>query len=179
MKKVLFCVFVLFSINVFSQNTVLNTLRILYFEASYNEQKMDSLSLIVGNEINSNNVFFAYQGATQVMKAKYTYNPISQFSYLKKGVSILNQAIFKDSTNFEIHFLRFAVEHHIPSFLGFSTHLQTDKKFLLNNLDKIQLMKITTQFGNYLYDFLKISNRFTINELKRVEAALKKYCLKK
>lgn len=179
MKKILLCVFVSFSINVFAQNTVLNTLRILYFEASYNEQKMDSLSLILDNQQNITNVFFAYQGATQVMKAKYTYNPISQFSYLKKGVIILNQAVFKDSANFEIHFLRFVVEHHIPSFLGFSTHLQTDKKFLLNNLDKIEQMKITTQFGNYLYDFLKISDRFTTNELGRVEVALKKYCLKK
>lgn len=177
-KLVVLSTLTLLSFVGFSQIKKLNHLRMLYFEASYNESKMDSLKNCVKQEDTSKALYLAYQGATEVMKAKYSYNPFSQISYIKTGVKQLKKAFEKDSDNFEIRFLRFAIEYHLPTILGMSDHIKEDKSFLLNNLVQIQQMKINVQFGKYLYEFLEISKLFSIEELESVKIALTKYCLK-
>ncbi len=177
-KPFVFIILILSSFIMFSQVKNMNHLRMLYFEASYNENKMDSLMICIKEKDTSQALFLAYQGATEVMKAKYSYNPFSQISYIKIGTKHLKNAFEKDPNNFEIRFLRFAIEYHLPSILGMSDDINDDKIFLLNNLSQIQQMKINTQFGKYLYEFLEISKKFNSKELQEVKNALTKYCLK-
>ena len=166
MKTPIFSLFLVLSIVGYGQSLFLNQLRKIYFEASYNEQKMDSLLMLERQMDTKKPLFLAYKGAIEVMKAKYSYNPFTQLSALNRGTKMIDVAILQEKNNFEIHFLRFAVEYHIPSFLGMKTHFQEDKQFLLANLSQIQTMNISLEFANFLCDFLKKSGYFTTEELK-------------
>ena len=80
-------------------------------------------------KINSSDpILVAYFGVSQTIKARHAINPYHKLSYLKSGMKRLNSAVAKSPDNLEIRFLRFTLEHHIPSFLGYSQHLEADRK---------------------------------------------------
>ena len=58
-------------------------------------------------------------------------------SYFKKGKKILENAIKADDKNVELRFLRFNIQTHIPSFLGYNNDIDSDKFFLETSFQKI------------------------------------------
>ncbi len=79
-------------------------------------------------------IFKAYNGGAVATLAKHQNNPYKKLEYLKKGLKIINSAVLLDATDIEIRFVRFAVEENIPSFISFTSHIESDSKMLINNL---------------------------------------------
>lgn len=78
--------------------------------------------------------FLAYKGTVLVLKAKFSWNPISKLNYLNEGLTFINKAVATDSNNIEIRFIRFSTEYHLPSFLNKSKHLNSDIKIITSGL---------------------------------------------
>jgi hypothetical protein len=77
----------------------------------------------------------AYKGGTEALMAKHSWNPYQKFAYLKKSGQTLQSAIEDAPKNAEIRFLRFSIQHFIPSFLGMSGELEEDKKVIIANIN--------------------------------------------
>lgn len=75
-----------------------------------------------------------YQGASIMIEAKHMFNPLSRWNKFKLGRSRVESAIKDDQDNFELRYLRFAIQTNIPEVLGYSAHINEDKNFLLSRL---------------------------------------------
>ena len=117
----------------------------------------------------SDPTIMAYFGTSQAIRAKHAFNPYNKITYLKSGIKTLETAISKSPENLEIRFLRFSLEHYIPSFLGFSKHLETDRK-------KIVELAMQKKFGSMdmplllnLVNFMKETKRCSPAEIVILE----------
>ncbi|MBK6729586.1 MAG: hypothetical protein IPG60_01040 [Bacteroidetes bacterium] len=88
-------------------------------------------------ENTQDNVQLAYRGAFQTIWANHTYNPVSKFNTFNAGKDNIEKAVTLSPNNVEIIFIRYSIQKNIPSFLGYKSNMQSDRKFLQNNLNNI------------------------------------------
>jgi len=95
-------------------------------------------------------VVWAYKALSSFLMANYVFSPFSKLHYFNEGKEHMHTAIMKDPQNIEVRFVRLALQLRMPSFLGYSDHIEEDKKMILhalkNNLvkDNDLLQKILT-----------------------------------
>ena len=119
-------------------------------------------------------MILGYTAATEALMAKVTWNPYSKFSYLFKSKETFKKAIDKNSSNVEIRFLRFAVEHHLPKYLGLSKNMQSDKEVIMKEMDSNSVMQMNDEMLKYTMRFLIESNQCTDEELVKIKSILAK-----
>lgn len=77
-------------------------------------QKFEKLLDSVGS--NAAPVLLCYKGAAEMLKAKNTANPISKYSFFKRGKALIELGLNRDITSVESHFIRFIVQRNLPGF---------------------------------------------------------------
>ena len=117
-------------------------------------------------------VIMAYFGSTQALRAKHTFNPYKKITYLKSGLKVLNAAVDRSSQNLEIRFLRFTLEHYIPSFLGFSEHLDTDRKKIIELCKGKKFGSMDKSLLLNLLSFMKETKRCSPQEIAILSQAI-------
>ncbi len=133
MKTLLFSLIVFFTFQ-HSKAYDIAQIRKDYIAAVNDSDKADDLYHELAAIKNPDALILAYLGSAQAIKAKHSWNPISKVSYLKKGFNIINKAVKKDPDQLEVRFLRFSLQYYVPSFLGFSEHLEADKNKIIDLL---------------------------------------------
>jgi hypothetical protein len=79
-----------------------------------------------------------YLGATYMVMANHTANPLSKLKYFKKGKGLLEQAISASPNNAELRMLRYAVQISVPGFLNYSSQQGADRAFLQASLKNME-----------------------------------------
>lgn len=156
-----------FSLFLYSNKTgtiSLENLRLSYIKAIEDSETADNILEQLSKVSPNNPMLYGYKGAFEALVAKHSWNPYTKYDYLSKAMKTLETAIKNDKNNAEIRFLRFSIQHYIPSFLGFSTNLEEDKEVILKTLKycepKVKLV---------IKNFLKTSERCTPSELKMID----------
>jgi len=103
-----------------------------YIAAIESSEKANKLCAQLEKIKNPSSLEMAYLGSVQAIMAKHTWNPVNKMSYLGKGFDMINNAVTKDPNNLEVRFLRFSLQYYVPSFLGYSKNLMTDKNKIVN-----------------------------------------------
>ncbi|MCC6373150.1 MAG: hypothetical protein IT236_19250 [Bacteroidia bacterium] len=85
-------------------------------------------------ELSEKPVLRGYKAMASFIMCKHAVNPFTKLNYFNKGKKELDAAIFAESGNIELLFLRFATQCHVPVFLNYSSNMESDKKMLLNYL---------------------------------------------
>ncbi len=108
----------------------------IYFEkVNVQESAVKNLKILTENK-QEKPIFKAYLGAAHCAEAKYSWNPYTKLEKVKSGTNLLNDAVFLETNNIEIRFLRFCIEEHIPAALPYRQHISSDKNFIIKNLNK-------------------------------------------
>ncbi len=106
------------------------------FYASLDDAK--SAKLFLSEFENSKNslkpIEQGYRAAISMVMAKHVFNPYSKLKYFIDGKNELETAIASNPKNVELILIRFAIQSNVPSFLGYNSNINTDKKFLLEHL---------------------------------------------
>lgn len=105
-----------------------------------------------------------YKGCATMMMANYTYNPARKLSAFYEGRDLLENVIQKNSENPELRYLRYTIQTNVPSFIGYNKAIESDKKFLIaqvNNLSDAALKKM-------IADYLRHSERVTGEEKNKL-----------
>lgn len=110
-----------------------------YYRALDHEQAVAPLYARLSRERTLSPVMLGYRAATLALKARYAWNPVQKLKYLKQAGPMFERAIEAEPQHVEIRFLRFAMEHYMPAFLGFSTHLAEDRRAIVEGLYHLQL----------------------------------------
>jgi hypothetical protein len=88
------------------------------------------------NEQQLTPVMKGYRGAVMMIMASHYFNPWAKLNSFNNGKLLLEAAIGEQPNDVELHYLRFAIQTNSPAFLGYTTHIKTDKEYLLKNLSK-------------------------------------------
>jgi hypothetical protein len=116
----------------------------------------------VNNELNilkSNPGLLAYEGALLMKKASLVGNPKDKLSLMKEGKNKLETTISKNPTNIEYYFLRYMIQDNAPSFLGYNSNLESDRKKIISeykNFDPI--------LKDAIVNYSKISKTLSLNQ---------------
>jgi hypothetical protein len=95
----------------------------------------DSLYNVL-NKINKKTpLIVAYIGTLDALKAKHAWNPYSKIKYLNVSEKRLQTAVADEPHNIEIRFMRFSIQHNVPSFLGFGKNLVEDRHEIIKQID--------------------------------------------
>jgi len=149
--KLIACFLIIFSNSYYTANDQsINSIRLKFHNSTSSEKVCKDLikQLEPFNEKN-NPLFLGYKGGATMLMATHVINPFSKLSYFKKGRIILEKAIQADKNNVELRFLRYTVQTNVPSFLGYSSHLEKDRVFLKESVSGVkdnELKKIITSY---------------------------------
>lgn len=165
MKKVFFVGLLFCAVTSFANTPTIGEVRSLYEKSVNDESACKKLIEILSpyNE-NSNPLFTGYKASAIMMMAKHVFNPFSKMSYFKKGKKILENAVKADDKNVELRFLRFNVQTHMPSFLGYNNDIDRDKTFLENSFQKISDENLKA----FLLPYLKNSDYISADKKKQL-----------
>lgn len=147
--------------------------RKVFHAAVLDKEKVEAFNSTMRASPADNPVTLAYLAVSEAMLADVKWNPIEKFEQVKKYEALILQALANDPTNLEIRFLRFCVEFHVPSWLGFANHLQEDKDFILTNLNSISKMDFDPYFARYIATFMKDTGLCTTSETEQIDEMLK------
>jgi hypothetical protein len=144
MKKMLIMMASLFfAISAYAQTTPadLHALRQKLIRAVNSSKTTDSLYRVLEKMPNKPPVITGYIGALTMLKGKHAWNPYTKMKYLNAGEKVMQQAVTADTHNIELRYLRFAVEEHLPGFLGMAKNLDygTADQLLVSNTIKLLL----------------------------------------
>lgn len=81
---------------------------------------------------NSDKTLLGYKGMSNMIMAKFEFNPFSKWNYFSIGRDLLEKAINTDKNNIELRCLRLSVQANAPFFLNYSSNIKEDKKFILS-----------------------------------------------
>ncbi|WP_293904040.1 MULTISPECIES: hypothetical protein [unclassified Sphingobacterium] len=113
----------------------------------------------------------AYLAAYQILLAKHIGNPFKKVGQFKEGKKHLEEVIKENPNHIEARFIRWSVQVHAPSFLGYNNNILEDKNFLVKNLYKLPNDEAKSIIYNYLKGanpYLKGEQVFNAAELKEL-----------
>jgi len=145
---------------------------ISHFRASFVEIKnYETAEAFLATEVSESNFSFSvtirsYKAVCKMMMAQYVYNPFTKYSWFNKGKTLLEQSIVLDK-NVENIYLRLIVQINVPSFLGYKTEIESDTKYILENLEKSAIPEETKRFI--------LKNLINTGELETMKPLAKKY----
>ncbi len=114
----------------------------------------------------------AYEAAAKALIAKHSWNPVTKIGSLKEALTLLEHAVQSDQTNLEIRFLRLYIENSLPSYIGTKDNIETDKKMILDNIDKLDASDLNADIVQYILKYMSTAVACTTDEIKVIHARL-------
>ena len=100
-------------------------------------------------------LYFAYSKHASLFKKMEAFN---------RGRNLMDAAVKASPNNIELAFLRLSVQMNAPGFLGYDTHIVSDKKLVLEGYEKtIPLIR------KRIYEFVRTGNGFSQTEKSMVK----------
>jgi hypothetical protein len=94
----------------------------------------------------------AFQGALETLKARDLWNPLEKLKWSEQSQATLARAVAADPDNLEIRFLRYSIQHGLPSYLGLSRHLAQDRAAMMAQIAAGVALEMASQQA--IVDFL-------------------------
>lgn len=135
-----------------------------YVHASKDEQAANRFHKKMSAYKDKDPLILAYKAASEAVMAKYVWNPYSKLKQLKASAVIFEEAVALDSTNPEIRFLRFTVEHYVPRYLNLSANVEDDKRIVINSLKAHPKSGMSVELARTMRDFLLTKDHCTEEE---------------
>jgi hypothetical protein len=104
-----------------------------------------------------------YVGASSVARSRHA-PLLEKKDFLKKGTTILEEAIKEKPNTLELIFLRLTIQVNLPSFLGYNDNIDEDKAFVIRNYDTAP-----PQLRERIVRFVQKNEEFTAEEKSRVK----------
>lgn len=147
------------------KNVPIVKIRTLLIQAAESKKANKELQTILDACNPKDPLINGYKGASVMIEAKHMFNPMARWNKFKQGKALVEDAIKADSLNFELRYLRFAIQTSIPPVLGYSADIVADKKLLIDRLRKVN----DTDLRNRVLNFLLAAKVCTNEELNKLK----------
>lgn len=151
----------------------LEHIRLNYYASVEKEELVTELEKFINKKFTSDRskyptLILAYVAALQSVKSKHAFWPTEKYSYFKKSMSLFDEVMLKDPKNLEIRFLRFAILHYVPSFLGYSAERSEDARIIVAELIKQDFSSIKPEIQKGIAEFMVQSERLNNLEILKL-----------
>ncbi|WP_407428981.1 hypothetical protein [Arcticibacter sp.] len=154
-------------------STDLDKVRAQFYQAVENKAVAEKFLERMKRDQGISAVHLAYYGCAQTLMGKHAWNPYQKLAHLKSGMQVLSTASKKAPDDLEIRFLRFSIEHYLPSFLGMSKHLDEDRKKIVSLVQKRQYGSLGKDVLKNMVTFVIESGRANGGELDILNQSMK------
>ena len=113
-----------------------------------------------------------YKGALEAIMTKTTWNLFKKMNYLRASEKSFNKAVAKSPDDVEIRFMRMAVQFEIPEYLGFSEDIETDRDFIVANIENFNTSKFPEGTLEEIFGFMKRCDKFTDEQIEKFKGIL-------
>lgn len=166
MLRFLLFLFLFLPAEIFSQQLNKQQMRDLLVVATEHKPALDSLLNILESIDKKTPTEESYCGICYGLSCSYDEGNWAKLKHVVKSKNYLNSAVERDPKNPELRFMRFMLEHFLPSFLGFNKHIPDDLKVVFANPtfidDNLRMKKMAI-------DFLLWTKRCTPEQTKLLE----------
>jgi hypothetical protein len=108
-------------------------LRNLFVSATERKPALDSLMSLLERIEKKSPAEESYFGICNGLYCQYETSDWAKLKHVMKSRSYLNSAIARDAKDPELRFMRFMLEHFLPSFLGLNKHMADDLQVVFKN----------------------------------------------
>ncbi len=168
MRSILFCITLVALCTKIAASPDLQVIRQQYLKAIEEKTEAYEMHKLMKNIESDVPVIKAYKASSKALIARYSYNPYTKVQKLKNALEEFDQAVYDAPRDVEVRFLRFAVQYHLPEFLGLSDNVEKDRKFLIKRMMNPELNQKPAAVQ-------KVIGRFLLNEVEcqeQVEARI-------
>ena len=139
MKKIKLLTILIFSLNFAFSSNSLKEIRDLYYKVNLEEGQLEYFENHLNKKTKiSSPELKGYKAVLWFLKAKDYYNPYKKYEAFNEGKKELELIIKMHPNNIELHFLRLAIQDHLPGFLGYKSNITEDKKFIKEKVKEIK-----------------------------------------
>ncbi|UII22912.1 hypothetical protein [Fulvivirga ligni] len=117
-------------------------------------------------------VIKAYEAVADALIAKYSWNPMSKYNYLKKSAHLMDKAVSEDKNNLEIRFLRLYIQRSIPDYMGMSEDIEEDKQVIMSNLNQLNASVLGEDIVKYIIKYMSSPEVCTPDEAILIKSKL-------
>ncbi len=146
---ILFTLSLPFNANLVDQSGLIK-IRNLIIEAAESKKANRELKTLLASYEHPDALIKGYKAASLMIEGKHMFNPLSRWNKFKEGKQLMEESIKADAKNYELRFLRFSIQTHIPPVLGYSSEIEVDKSLLINGLIGIKDKDLKTRVLNFL-----------------------------
>jgi hypothetical protein len=118
-------------------------------------------------------ILIAYKGAAEMTQANCISSPWKKYQFFKNGKRELESAIVLKPENFEIRYLRFAVQCNLPAILNYN-NIEEDKQFLIESLTLQMQNTIPDEYMNSVLMQMIQSDELSQEEKSKLNLLLSK-----
>lgn len=149
----------------------LEFIRTNYYASVENEYLIGVIERFIERHFSSDkekypNLILAYVAALESVKSKHAFWPHTKLEYFNKSMDLFKKVINNEPNSLEIRFLRFAILHHIPSFLGYSEERREDAEYITKLLLKKDYSSINEEIQQGIAEFMYKSKRLSSSQEK-------------
>ncbi|NMB82610.1 MAG: hypothetical protein GYA14_12415 [Ignavibacteria bacterium] len=149
----------------------LEFIRTNYYASVENEYLIGVIERFIERHFSSDkekypNLILAYIAALESVKSKHAFWPHIKLEHFNKSMELFKKVISNEPNSLEIRFLRFAILHHVPGFLGHSSERQEDANYIVNLLLKKDYSSINEEIQKGIAEFMFSSKRLSSNQEK-------------
>lgn len=131
----------------------LDTLRLLYRDATKSEEKAQAFyEPLAAVTKNDKPVLVAYKGAGLMLLARYE-KLTERGPKVKEAVPWIEQAVADDPDNAEIRLIRLSVQEHLPKFLKYNSNIEDDRQFIEQALPSVDDAGLKAMINGYFNSF--------------------------
>lgn len=131
----IFFLLTLISLGIFlpAQSLTKSEMRLLYLRATEHKPALDSLFDFLDELNNPTPVQECYNGICYALYTQHDKSTWAKLRHVLKSKDMLNSSIARDPKDPELRFMRFSLEHFLPSFLGLNKHIPDDLKVIFDH----------------------------------------------
>lgn len=170
--SILNLILLVFTLSASPLNTDLPQIRKDYYAAVNSEKAADKFHQRLKNMGSDKPVIQAYYGSSQAIRARHAINPYNKMKFLSDGLKTLQLAVNNDPENLEIRFLRFSLQHYVPSFLGMSKELTMDKAKIVSLFKQKMFGTLDETMLKGIVSFMKESKRCSVSEIAVLDRSI-------
>ena len=134
MASILLYTFLFFGLVTNTQTYKISDLRTYLQKAGKNEDAGEEFNKVMASYTGKDPVVLGFKAASEGVMAKYAWGPYYKLKHLRTSAALFEEALKTDRDNPEVCFLRLAIEHYIPRYLGMSENIESDKKIVMSHL---------------------------------------------
>lgn len=126
-------------------------LRDAYENAAKTKKGLHRLQALLKSMYNNHDpVLQCYQGASEMVAAKYAVNPINKLNAFVKGKKMIEQSINSGTAGIECYFIRYGIQRNLPAILNYHDDRSADSVVIVKCLDTVRDQDLKNRIVNYM-----------------------------